>query len=73
MSKEILNQIRTGLELQIKQVIAEDGIPQIYVHEVTQSYLLLQILEKLTEANDSFDAIWQAIDRLDPNGTQNIH
>lgn len=69
MSKEILNQIRTGLELQIKQVIAEDGIPQIYVHEVTQSYLLLQILEKLTEANDSLDAIWQAIDRLDSNGT----
>jgi hypothetical protein len=68
MSEDILKQIRTGLEGQIKQVIEDDNVPQLYVHEVTQSYLLLQILDKLTEIEENQGDIWRALDRLDTNG-----
>lgn len=47
MSKEIIDAIRTGVTMQVQEAIAIDDIPQLEVHAITQSYLLLQILDRL--------------------------
>src|SRR6266480_1938416 len=44
MNNEILDQIRQCVSQQITEVIEIGSIPQLEVHTVTQSYLLLQIL-----------------------------
>lgn len=60
--QEILAKIREGLDVQIKQVIEEDGLPQEYVHAVTHSYLLLKTLEKLDRIDRNVDVLRNFID-----------
>lgn len=54
---DMLTSIKEGLRAQVLEAIQVDNIPQVHVQQVTQSWLLLQILEKLTGIDDNINAL----------------
>lgn len=54
---EILTKMREGLAMQIHEAIERDDVPQAYVQQVTQSWLLLQMYDKIESMSLALDAM----------------
>jgi len=64
--QQLLDQIRAGVTAQMQQALEIDTIPQVEMHLITQSYLLLSVLDKLEEVRCCVIDVETEVSKLNP-------